>query len=63
MLQKLAKRVRSGLAEFIRDESGNATEYIIIAGIGVAILGAAIVAWNNGLASYLQGFLNDLTGL
>ena len=63
MLQKLVKRVRSGLAGFIRDESGNATEYIIIAGIGVAILGAAIVTWNNGLASYLQGVLDNLTGL
>ena len=45
------------------DERGNATEYIVIAGIGVAVFGAAIVAWNNGLSTYLEGVLTELTGL
>ena len=63
MFKKVAIRLRTAVASFVTDESGNATEYIVIAGIGVAILGAAIVTWNNGLAAYLQGVLNDLTGL
>ena len=53
----------AGLRAVVTDERGNATEYIVIAGIGVAIFGAAIVAWNNGLSTYLEGVLTDLTGL
>ena len=56
-------RLRAGLRAVVTDERGNATEYIVIAGIGVAVFGAAIVAWNNGLADYLEGVLTDLTSL
>ncbi len=63
MFKRLRRRLRAGLWTLVSDESGNATEYIVIAGIGVAILGTAIVGWNNGLATYLQGVLDGLTGL
>ena len=63
MVEYFKDRVRSGLRTVMTDECGNATEYIVIAGIGVAVFGAAIVAWNNGLAAYLRGILADLAAL
>ncbi len=63
MLVQIKDRLVAGLRTVVADERGNATEYIVIAGIGVAIFGAAIVAWNNGLSTYLEGVLTDLTGL
>ncbi len=63
MLVRIRDRLVAGLHAVVTDERGNATEYIVIAGIGVAIFGAAIVAWNNGLSTYLEGVLTDLTGL
>ena len=63
MLKRFIRRLGAGVKTFLTDESGNATEYIVIAGIGVAVLGAAIVAWNTGLADYLQGVLDGLAGL
>ncbi|MCY3959296.1 MAG: hypothetical protein OXG65_13510 [Chloroflexi bacterium] len=56
-------RLVAGLRTAVTDERGNATEYIVIAGIGVAVFGAAIVAWNNGLSEYLAGVLRDLAAL
>ena len=63
MLVRIKDRLVAGLRAVVTDERGNATEYIVIAGIGVAVFGAAIVAWNNGLSTYLEGVLTDLTGL
>lgn len=63
MLVQIKDRLVAGLRAIVADERGNATEYIVIAGIGVAIFGAAIVAWNNGLSTYLAGVLTELTGL
>ena len=63
MIQSCKDRLRAGLRMVVTDEGGNATEYIVIAGIGVAVFGAAIVAWNNGLAAYLKGVLSDLAAL
>ncbi len=63
MIQSCKDRLRAGLRTVVTDECGNATEYIVIAGIGVAVFGAAIVAWNNGLAAYLRGILSDLAAL
>ncbi|MCY4115242.1 MAG: hypothetical protein OXG33_15105 [Chloroflexi bacterium] len=63
MLVQIKDRLAAGLRGIVTDERGNATEYIVIAGIGVAIFGAAIVAWNNGLSTYLEGVLTELTGL
>ncbi len=63
MIESLKDRLRAGLRMVVTDECGNATEYIVIAGIGVAVFGAAIVAWNNGLAEYLKGVLSDLAAL
>ena len=63
MLVHIKDRLLAGLRSAVTDERGNATEYIVIAGIGVAVFGAAIVAWNNGLSTYLAGVLTDLTAL
>ncbi len=63
MIESCKDRLRAGLRMVVTDECGNATEYIVIAGIGVAVFGAAIVAWNNGLAAYLRGILSDLAAL
>lgn len=63
MVEYFKDRLRSGLRTVVADERGNATEYIVIAGIGVAVFGAAIVAWNNGLAAYLKSVLADLAAL
>ena len=46
MLLHMQDRLLAGLRAAVTGERGNATEYIVIAGIGVAIFGAAIVAWN-----------------
>ena len=63
MGMQIKDRLLAGLRTAATDERGNATEYIVIAGIGVAVFGAAIVAWNNGLSTYLAGVLTELTGL
>ena len=63
MIESFTDRLRAGLRMVVTDECGNATEYIVIAGIGVAVFGAAIVAWNNGLATYLKSVLANLTAL
>ncbi len=63
MIEYFTDRLRAGLRMVVTDECGSATEYIVIAGISVAVFGAAIVAWNNGLAAYLTGVLSDLAAL
>ncbi len=44
-------------------EDGSATEYIIIAGLAVIVLGAAVATWNEGLSTYLTDMLDDLNDL
>lgn len=63
MLNRIILRLRSQLARFITDERGSATEYIMIAGLAVIVLGAAVVTWNEGLVDYLEDMLSDLEGL
>ena len=63
MLNRIILRLRSNLARFIADERGSATEYIMIAGLAVIVLGAAVVTWNEGLVDYLDDMLTDLQGL
>lgn len=63
MLNRIILHLRSELGRFLADERGSATEYIMIAGLAVIVLGAAVVAWNQGLTSYLDGMLKDLKDL
>lgn len=63
MLNRTILRLRSSLVRFVADERGSATEYIMIAGLAVIVLGAAVVTWNEGLVDYLDDMLTDLQGL
>lgn len=63
MLDRTILRLRFAIARFIADERGSATEYIMIAGLAVIVIGAAVVAWNEGLTEYLEDMLDDLEGL
>ena len=43
------------------DERGLTTlEYVIAAGIILVVLSAAILAWNNGLATKISGLVGEL---
>ncbi len=63
MLNRIILRLRGGFGRFLADERGSATEYIMIAGLAVIVLGAAVVAWNQGLTNYLDAMLDDLRDL
>ena len=63
MINRNILHLRLKLARFLADESGSATEYIMVAGLAVIVLGAAVVAWNEGLTTYLEDLLADLQGL
>jgi Flp pilus assembly pilin Flp len=55
--------LRRGWALLIADESGLTTlEYVIAAGIILVVLSAAILAWNNGLATKIGDLVRQLTG-
>ena len=54
--------LRRGWATFLADESGLTTlEYVIAAGIILVVLSAAILAWNNGLATKIGELVRQLT--
>lgn len=63
MLNRMILSLQNRLGRFIADERGSATEYIMIAGLAVIVLGAAVVTWNEGLVDYLDDMLTDLQGL
>jgi Flp pilus assembly pilin Flp len=63
LLNRIILRLRSQIGRFMADERGSATEYIMIAGLAVIVLGAAVVTWNEGLVDYLEDMLSDLEGL
>ncbi len=63
MLDRIILRLRIRIGHFLADERGSATEYIMIAGLAVIVLGAAVVAWNEGLTTYIEDMLDDLQGL
>ncbi|MHB8960371.1 MAG: hypothetical protein ACYDAN_12155 [Candidatus Limnocylindrales bacterium] len=55
--------LRRGWALLTADESGLTTlEYVIAAGIILVVLSAAILAWNNGLATKIGELVRQLTG-
>ncbi len=63
MLDRIILRLRIRIGHFLADERGSATEYIMIAGLAVIVLGAAVVAWNEGLTTYIEDMLDDLQDL
>jgi len=53
---------RRGWAVVLADERGLTTlEYVIAAGIILVVLSAAILAWNNGLATKIGELVRQLT--
>jgi Flp pilus assembly pilin Flp len=57
---RLARRIWAAIRA---DERGLTTlEYVIAAGIILVVLGAAILAWNNGLAAKIGDLVRQLTG-
>ena len=53
---------RRGWTRVLADESGLTTlEYVIAAGIILVVLSAAILAWNNGLATKIGDLVRQLT--
>ena len=62
MRDKLLDLARRAWARFWTDESGLTTvEYVIAAGIILVVLSAAILAWNNGLATKIGELVRQLT--
>jgi Flp pilus assembly pilin Flp len=54
--------LRRGWGMLTADESGLTTlEYVIAAGIILVVLSAAILAWNNGLATKIGDLVRQLT--
>ena len=62
MRDKLLDLARRAWDRFWTDESGLTTvEYVIAAGIILVVLSAAILAWNNGLATKIGELVRQLT--
>jgi len=62
MRDKLLDLARRAWVRFWTDESGLTTlEYVIAAGIILVVLSAAILAWNNGLATKIGDLVRQLT--
>jgi Flp pilus assembly pilin Flp len=63
MLRTAALLVRQTWRAIRRDERGLTTvEYVIAAGIILVVLAAAILAWNNGLATRIGELVGQLLG-
>lgn len=63
MLQKVGSLVGKAWRAIRADERGLTTlEYVIAAGIILVVLAAAIVAWNNGLATRIGELVGQLLG-
>lgn len=63
MLRTAASLVRQAWRATRADERGLTTlEYVIAAGIILVVLAAAILAWNNGLATRIGELVGQLLG-
>jgi Flp pilus assembly pilin Flp len=63
MLATVASLVRRAWRAIRSDERGLTTlEYVIAAGIILVVLAAAILAWNNGLATRIGELVGELLG-
>ncbi len=63
MLRKLGSLLGKVWTAIRADEHGLTTlEYVIAAGIILVVLAAAIVAWNNGLATRIGELIGQLLG-
>ena len=63
MLQKVGSLLGKAWRAIRADERGLTTlEYVIAAGIILVVLAAAIVAWNNGLATRIGELVGQLLG-
>jgi len=63
MLNDIAQLVRRVWRVIHADERGLTTlEYVIAAGIILVVLAAAILAWNNGLATRIGELVGQLLG-
>ncbi len=63
MLRRVASLVRRAWRAIRADERGLTTlEYVIAAGIILVVLAAAILAWNNGLATRIGELIGQLLG-
>ena len=63
MIHRIAAEVRRIWSAIRSDERGLTTlEYVIGAGIILVVLAAAILAWNNGLATKIGQLVGQLLG-
>jgi hypothetical protein len=63
MLRIAARLLRRAWTVIRTDERGLTTlEYVIAAGIILVVLAAAILAWNNGLATRIGELVGQLLG-
>lgn len=63
MLNDIALLIRRAWRAFHADQRGLTTlEYVIAAGIILVVLAAAILAWNNGLATRIGELVGELLG-
>ena len=63
MIHRIAAEVRRIWSAIRADERGLTTlEYVIGAGIILVVLAAAILAWNNGLATKIGQLVGQLLG-
>ena len=63
MLTTVATFLRRAWRAFHADQRGLTTlEYVIAAGIILVVLAAAILAWNNGLATRIGELVGQLLG-
>jgi len=62
MLNDTARLVRQAWRAFHADQRGLTLEYVIAAGIILVVLAAAILAWNNGLATRIGELVGELLG-
>jgi len=63
MLDDIARFIRRAWQVIHADQRGLTTlEYVIAAGIILVVLAAAILAWNNGLATRIGELVGELLG-
>jgi len=63
MLNDIAQLIRRVWRVIHADQRGLTTlEYVIAAGIILVVLAAAILAWNNGLATRIGELVGELLG-
>lgn len=61
--EDIGRFLRRAWHRILTDQSGLTTlEYVIAAGIILVVLSAAILAWNNGLATKIGELIRQLLG-